>query len=97
MEKGYFDTYITSHNSNKNRTLRDLGQETAQNFCLLTDVCQNKIMRTEASSGYTYPLTAPSYLKAYHRCDQAKNLDIMEKNPKQYCELRSDEIDGDKD
>lgn len=36
---------------------------------LLTDVRQNKIMRTEASSDYTYPLIIPSYLKGYHRCE----------------------------
>lgn len=44
---------------------------------------QNKIMRTEASSDYTYPLT-PSDLKWYHRCDQAKNMNVMEEEKKTF-------------
>lgn len=51
-------------------------------LCLLTDVCQNKTMRTDTSSNYTYPLITPLYLKGCHRCDQAKNLDIMEEKIK---------------
>lgn len=67
-----------SHNNNKNQTgRRDVGEGNFTKLCLLTDVCENKIMSTEASSDYTYPLITPSYLKGYHRCDQATNLDIV--------------------
>lgn len=54
-------------------------------------------MRTDTSSNYTYPLITPLYLKGCHRCDQAKNLDIMEKKRNFFSELGTNEIEGDKD
>lgn len=59
---------------------------------LLTDVCQNKIMGTEASSDYTYSSITPSYLKRYHRCDQAKIVDIRKEAKKSFVNLKAMEL-----
>lgn len=84
-----------SPSSNEYRARRrGLGQETAQT--LLTDACQNKIMGREAGSDYTLSSVTPSYLKRYHRCDQA-NIWTQGKSKKILCELESNGIDGDED
>lgn len=46
-------------------------------------------MSTETSSDYAYPLITPSYLVGYHRCDQAKDLDIWKRKENYFVNLRA--------